>query len=81
MGNEMTQAARNAYIGGLASPYFVSSPLDMAHRVGLYLHRHGFPRPDVVSMSRGYKVRAKTGGIEVVLDFAKDSTAPVRVAF
>lgn len=80
MNKEMTEAARNAFLSGQPSAFMWSSALDMAHRTGLWLHTQGFMVPSMVRMSRGYKVRAKSGAVEVILDFGPDSKSPVRIA-
>lgn len=76
MQETMTEAARNAYISGLPSSFLLTSPLDMAHRVGLWLHAHGYSVPREVRMSRGYKVRVRTPERELILDFGADSKSP-----
>jgi hypothetical protein len=71
--------AATAYVSGRPSPYIKSSPADMAYRTGLWLHANGFAPPSAVRAGRGYRIVAKSGPSEVVLDFGADSESPKRI--
>ena len=71
--------AATAYISGRPSNYLKSSPSDMAHRSGRWLHANGYAPPSACRSGRGYKMVLKSGPSDVVLDFAQDSENPQRV--
>ena len=69
-----TEAAQRAYDTRAESPYLITSPLDMAHKIGLWARANSV-YPQEVRPGRGYKW---TLNRQIVLSFA-DGTSPVRM--